>query len=109
MDSRGWWSVALSALVFAKLQYRTADEPASGRRRQRRPPVVVSGEPHQRTLVRPAVVNGLTVSQAMRRGGGCAASNGAPRRTAAPVAYHAPPRCGAAASTAILVMPRCSP
>jgi hypothetical protein len=58
--------LALSALVFATAcntapQATTtplaSQTPASGT------PVVVSCEPHQRTLVRPAVVNGVAVSQ----------------------------------------------
>jgi len=42
-------------------------------------PVVVSCEPHQRTLVRPVVVNGATVSQVE-----CVASDEAARQAAAP-------------------------
>jgi hypothetical protein len=66
-------ALALSALVFTAAcnstpQALTAAQPfgqqavtpATG---QAGTPVVVSCEPHQRTLVRPAVVNGVTVSQ----------------------------------------------
>ncbi len=62
-------------------------------------PVVVSCEPHQRTLVRPAVVNGVTVSQVE-----CVAAEGVVATTAqpqafAPVSYQqAAPRRGRAAA-----------
>ena len=45
-------------------------------------PVVVSCEPHQRTLVRPAVVNGVTVSQVE-----CVAAAGVIATAAQPQAY----------------------
>jgi hypothetical protein len=45
-------------------------------------PVVVSCEPHQRTLVRPAVVNGVTVSQVE-----CVAAAGVVAATAQPQAF----------------------
>jgi hypothetical protein len=45
-------------------------------------PVVVSCEPHQRTLVRPAVVNGVTVSQVE-----CVAAAGVVASTAQPQAF----------------------
>jgi hypothetical protein len=65
-------ALALGALVFtaacnttpqamsAAQPFGQAVTPATG---QAGTPVVVSCEPHQRTLVRPAVVNGVTVSQ----------------------------------------------
>jgi hypothetical protein len=70
MDSTTRWKSALgatlgvSALAFtfgcnAAPQGATLQQSAS----QPGTPVVVSCEPHQRTLVRPAVVNGATVSQ----------------------------------------------
>lgn len=62
-----WGGVAASALVFSvgcgATQNPTgvrAPETAAG---QPGSPVVVSCEPHQRTLVRPVVVNGATLSQ----------------------------------------------
>ena len=63
-----WGGVAASALLFTvgcgatqnstggKAQELAAGQPAGQ-------PVVVSCEPHQRTLVRPVVVNGATISQ----------------------------------------------
>ena len=64
-----WGGVAASALLFtvgcgATQNTRRRSRAGSGRRASRRDrPVVVSCEPHQRTLVRPVVVNGATVSQ----------------------------------------------
>ena len=62
-----WGGVAAGALIFTYGCGRTqnttgvrAQELASG---QTGAPVVVSCEPHQRTLVRPVVVNGATISQ----------------------------------------------
>jgi hypothetical protein len=62
-----WGGVAASALIFTygcgAAQNTTgvrAQELAAG---QAGSPVVVSCEPHQRTLVRPVVVNGATISQ----------------------------------------------
>jgi hypothetical protein len=53
-------------------------------------PVVVSCEPHQRTLVRPAVVNGAVVSQVECVAADPAAQAVAMTQAAAPVTYAAP-------------------
>ena len=61
-----WGGVAASALLFT---YGCGAQNASGVQAQQADgapagqPVIVSCEPHQRTLVRPVVVNGATVSQ----------------------------------------------
>jgi len=61
-----WGGVAASALLFT---YGCGAQNASGvqaqpaANAQAGQPVVVSCEPHQRTLVRPVVVNGATISQ----------------------------------------------
>ena len=52
-------------------------------------PVVVGCEPHQRTLVRPAVVNGVAVSQ-IDCVAAAAADVATPRLTSAPAAYASP-------------------
>ena len=75
--SRRWTRPAVAALGFAALAFtaacNTAPQASSAAQpfaqaaapatNQAGTPVVVSCEPHQRTLVRPAVVNGATVSQ----------------------------------------------
>lgn len=68
IQMKSWWGgVAASALVFTVGCSATqnpagvrAQEAAAG---QAGSPVVVSCEPDQRTLVRPVVVNGATISQ----------------------------------------------
>jgi hypothetical protein len=94
--SRRWTHTAaaalgLSALVFTAAcntapQASTAAQPfaqaASPAINQAGTPVVVSCEPHQRTLVRPAVVNGVTVSQVE-----CVAAAGVVASTAQPQAF----------------------
>jgi hypothetical protein len=78
-----WGGVAASALLFA---YGCGAAPsateARGQERGGRAeaqPVVVSCEPHQRTLVRPVVVNGATISQIE-----CVAAEGQAAAYAAP-------------------------
>jgi len=85
-------ALGLSALVFTAACNTTpqamsaaqpfgqqAVTPATG---QAGAPVVVSCEPHQRTLVRPAVVNGVTVSQVE-----CVAAEGMVATAAQPQAF----------------------
>jgi hypothetical protein len=84
-------ALGLSALVFtaacnttpqamsAAQPFGQAVTPATG---QAGTPVVVSCEPHQRTLVRPAVVNGVTVSQVE-----CVAAEGMVATAAQPQAF----------------------
>ena len=85
-------ALGLSALVFTAACNTTpqalsaaqpfgqqAVMPATG---QAGAPVVVSCEPHQRTLVRPAVVNGVTVSQVE-----CVAAEGMVATAAQPQAF----------------------
>jgi len=82
-------ALGLSALVFTAAcntspQALSAAQPfgqqaATG---QAGAPVVVSCEPHQRTLVRPAVVNGVTVSQVE-----CVAAEGMVATAAQPQAF----------------------
>src|SRR3954471_1941522 len=75
--SRRWSRPAVAVLGFTALAFTAACNtapqastaaqpfaPAAGpAMNQAGTPVVVSCEPHQRTLARPAVVNGVTVSQ----------------------------------------------
>ena len=75
--SRRWTRPAVAALGFAALAFTAAcnsapqassaaqpfAQAAAPATNQAGAPVVVSCEPHQRTLVRPALVNGVTVSQ----------------------------------------------
>lgn len=62
-----WGAVAASALIFTvgcgATQNSTAVRAQELTASQAGSPVVVSCEPHQRTLVRPVVVNGATISQ----------------------------------------------
>jgi hypothetical protein len=85
-------ALGLSALVFTAA-CNTAPEAVSAAQpfgqqavtpatAQAGTPVVVSCEPHQRTLVRPAVVNGVTVSQVE-----CVAAAGVVASTAQPQAF----------------------
>ena len=88
-------ALGLSALVFtaacnttpqamsAAQPFGQAVTPATG---QAGTPVVVSCEPHQRTLVRPAVVNGVTVSQVE-----CVAAEGMVATAAQPQAFASSP------------------
>src|SRR5262245_47828767 len=93
--SRRWTRPAVAALGFTALaftaacntapQASTAAQPfgqAVPATNQAGTPVVVSCEPHQRTLVRPAVVNGVTVSQVE-----CVAAEGVVATTAQPQAF----------------------
>jgi hypothetical protein len=88
-----WGGVAASALLFT---YGCgAAQNASGVRAQELAnsqtgaPVVVSCEPHQRTLVRPVVVNGATISQIE-----CVAAHGQPAAYAP--AHTTPPQAAPA-------------
>jgi hypothetical protein len=88
-------ALGLSALVFtaacnttpqamsAAQPFGQAVTPATG---PAGTPVVVSCEPHQRTLVRPAVVNGVTVSQVE-----CVAAEGMVATAAQPQAFASSP------------------
>jgi len=64
--SRRWTHAVGGAFALSTLVFATACNTAPQATQQSAAPgtpVVVSCEPHQRTLVRPAVVNGVTVSQ----------------------------------------------
>ena len=97
-----WGGVAASALLFT-VGCGATQQSAAGVRAQEvaggqaGSPVVVSCEPHQRTLVRPVVVNGATISQVE-----CVAAAGqqaayAPAAVTQPVAptYYAAPQAQA--------------
>jgi hypothetical protein len=80
-------ALGLSALVFTAAcntapQAMGAAQAVTPAAAQAGTPVVVSCEPHQRTLVRPAVVNGVTVSQVE-----CVAAAGLAASTAQPQAF----------------------
>ena len=80
-------ALGLSALVFTAAcntapQAMSAAQAVTPATAQAGTPVVVSCEPHQRTLVRPAVVNGVTVSQVE-----CVAAAGLVASTAQPQAF----------------------
>lgn len=80
-------ALGLSALVFTAAcnttpQAMSAAQPFGQQAGQAGTPVVVSCEPHQRTLVRPAVVNGVTVSQVE-----CVAAEGIVATAAQPQAF----------------------
>lgn len=87
---------ALSTLMFAAAcntapQATTAAQPL-GQQAAAGTPVVVSCEPHQRTLVRPTVVNGVTVSQVECVAAASVAPIAAPVQAyaPAPAVYHRP-------------------
>ncbi len=86
-----WGGVAASALLFTVGCGATQNTPGVRAQElagnQAGTPVVVSCEPHQRTLVRPVVVNGATVSQVE-----CVAADAqAAAAYAQPVAQYAAP------------------
>ena len=97
-----WGGVALSALLFTVGCGATQN--TTGVRAQEMAgspagmPVVVSCEPHQRTLVRPVVVNGATISQVecVAADAQAAAAYAQQAAYAAPVAQAAPVRYVAA-------------
>src|SRR5688572_27217014 len=90
-----WGGVAASALLFTVGCGATQNTP--GVRAQEMAanaaglPVVVSCEPHQRTLVRPVVVNGATVSQVECVAADAQAAAYAQAAYAQPVAQYAAP------------------
>jgi hypothetical protein len=98
-----WWARAgmaggLGALLFTvgcgASQNGVASAAQSATAAQPGTPVVVSCEPNQRTLVRPAVVNGVAVSQVECVSTGevaFAAAQGAPAAAAVPVSYAVAP------------------
>ena len=77
-------ALGLSALVFTAACNTTPQTVSAAQPfgQQAGTPVVVSCEPHQRTLVRPAVVNGVTVSQVE-----CVAAEGMVATAAQPQAF----------------------
>lgn len=85
-----WGGVAASALLFTVGCGAAQQNPAGVRAQevaggQAGSPVVVSCEPHQRTLVRPVVVNGATISQVE-----CVAAAGQQAAAYAPAAVTQP-------------------
>ena len=78
----GLSALALTAACNTAPQAASAAQPFAQAGNQAGTPVVVSCEPHQRTLVRPAVVNGVTVSQVE-----CVAAEGVVATTAQPQAF----------------------
>jgi hypothetical protein len=83
-------ALGLSALLFATAcstaPQATTAPPIVQQAAAAGTPVVVSCEPHQRTLVRPAVVNGVTVSQVE-----CVAAAGVVASAGQPLAYSPAP------------------
>jgi hypothetical protein len=78
----GLTALALTAACNTAPQAASAAQPFAQAGNQAGTPVVVSCEPHQRTLVRPAVVNGVTVSQVE-----CVAAEGVIATAAQPQAF----------------------
>ena len=78
----GVTALALTAACNTAPQAASAAQPFAQAGNQAGTPVVVSCEPHQRTLVRPAVVNGVTVSQVE-----CVAAEGMVATAAQPQAF----------------------
>ena len=78
----GLTALALTAACNTAPQAASAAQPFAQAGNQAGMPVVVSCEPHQRTLVRPAVVNGATISQVE-----CVAAEGVVATAAQPQAF----------------------